>query len=95
MFNRVKVTTAAALIAVTGFSGQLQAADSGLEMLIDGAVKHAVFATAQELNFEVLTAVANLTHHITLDEENYKTQVLISNVDNADTTATRSNQSAE
>lgn len=83
MFKQVKFTTAAALIALFGVSAHSHAADSGLEMLINGAVKHAAFATAQELNFDVLTAVANLTHHVAFEEQTFNTKVLISNIDDS------------
>lgn len=95
MFKQVKFTIAAALITLSGVSAQAQAADSGLEMLVDGAVKHAAFATAQELNFDVLTAVAKLTHHVAFEEEAFNTQVLISNVDDSQASDRASDNEAE
>jgi|GEM_PF-5542808 len=95
MFKQVKFTIAAALITLSGVSAQAHAADSGLERLVEGAVKHAVFATAQELNFDVLTAVANMTHQVSYEQDTFNTKVLISNVDTAQSAETANDDKAE
>lgn len=95
MFKQVKFTIAAALITLSGVSAQAHAADSGLEMLVEGAVKHAVFATAQELNFDVLTAVVKMTHHVSIEQDTFNTQVLISNVDSTQAAEITNDSKAE
>lgn len=95
MFKQVKFTIAAALITLSGVSANAHATDSGLEMLVNNAVKRAAFATAQDLNFDVLTAVANLTHHVSFEDDAYKTKVLISNVGDSKNAKTVSDNKAE
>ena len=81
---KTKFTVAAILLSTLGLSAKANASEVALQYVVDKVVSQAVVATASELSNNIYQAVVTAGLYLAVDQEQFNTEVLISNVDSSE-----------